>query len=430
MSKSEKGPAAPADPSSPAPDPDARELQRVGDRVAIYRDPCKSRFWYVQYNLHGRQHRHSLKTTKKKSALDLARKKDAQLILGQAAPPDAKPITVAEAGRQNLEACRAKGLAPASLVGYRAKVAVLTAFCDRRHVRYLKDVTATILEAYQTALQTSGVVPPGPPRAGKRGSPFKSVGNRPRTVRDKMKIARQLIKWALKRRLLTVDPASGYDLPPAVKGQAYCWTAAELQAVLRHAPEGMGDLFDFLRLTGLRVNELCWLTKDDVVNDLPHVKIRAKHCLSSGKSWKPKHGHERIVPLVPEALAIARRAAAASPGLWLFHAPDTCGDQMGRWQKGRVWKAVKAAMKAGGVAAGSPHTFRHVFCSFLAKKNVPPHEIMKVMGHNTMAVALQYCHTGTKELVDAISGVGLGEMLDTTGKGCESSGGGAEPAEI
>lgn len=175
----------------------------------------------------------------------------------------------------------------------------------------------------------------------------------------------------------------------------------------------MRDLFDFLRLTGLRADELCWLTENDLDVARPQVKVRAKACpLGSGRAWRPKHGNERVVPLCPEALAIAARASSASASPWLFHAPGTQGDQPGRWRKNRLWSAVKAAMRAGGVARGTTHTFRHAFCSFLARRGgVSPFAIMKVMGHDSLEIVLQYCHTTEQDLLDAIAAVPFGEML-------------------
>src|SRR5437899_1197164 len=72
--------------SVPPPDIAAgHERIPVGDRVTIFRTPASPR-WYAQFSLEGRQYRHSLKTTSKKRALELAKKKDAQLVLGQAEP--------------------------------------------------------------------------------------------------------------------------------------------------------------------------------------------------------------------------------------------------------------------------------------------------------------------------------------------------------
>jgi site-specific recombinase XerD len=380
----------------------------AGDRVTIFRTAASPN-WYMQYNLGGRQFKPSLKTTSKKRALQLAGKKDAQLVLGQAEPPAAAPITVTKAKDQYLATLAARGKSAKTRVGYRSKLDVFDAYCTAHGVRSLDRVTATFLEQYQQRLAEKGFVPPGPARS--KRSPFKDRANRPRTVRDKMKIVRQLINWARKRGLLKADPAAGYELPPAVKQQAYCWTAAELARILGHAPEAVADLFHFLRLTGLRADEFCWLLKDDLVADPPHVKIRAKTCPQTGTPWRAKHGNERVVPLCPRALAIARAAVAASPGPWLFHAPDTHGRQPGPRQPSRLWRALKATMKLAGVKRGTTHTFRHVFCSFLVNRNVPAFQIMKVMGHDSLDIVLAYCHTTEDELIRTVTQVPFDQML-------------------
>jgi len=141
------------------------------------------------------------------------------------------------------------------------------------------------------------------------------------------------------------------------------------------------------------------------------VKIRVKVCPQTGQVWKPKHGNERIVPLCPQALQIAQRAAATSTGPWLFFAPETFGKQIGHWRPGRIWKILKAAMKSAGVARGTTHTFRHVFCSFLANQGVSPYRIMKIMGHDSLDIVLLYCHATEEELILAMNQVRFDAML-------------------
>src|SRR5436190_11583274 len=79
-----------------------RERVPVGSRVKIYRDRAVSPNWNIQYNLDGAQVRRSLGTSKKEEALRVARRKDAQLVLGQAGQPAPKPVTVAAAVEQYL----------------------------------------------------------------------------------------------------------------------------------------------------------------------------------------------------------------------------------------------------------------------------------------------------------------------------------------
>ena len=64
------------------------------------------------------------------------------------------------------------------------------------------------------------------------------------------------------------------------------------------------------------------------------------------------------------------REMAASGGLVSYGANSTAlNRQFGIY----VWKILKGAMKAAGVARGTTRTFRHVFCSFLANQGVSPY---------------------------------------------------------
>jgi site-specific recombinase XerD len=385
------------------------ERVAVGERVTMFRTP-KSRKWYMQYQLNGKQYRPSLKVESKKKALALAQKKEAELLLGVARPPTVAAPVIASVVKTYLASLRDRGRSVATLHVYERYLRQFQAYCDDRGVRRLTDLSTDLLEGYQRRLAEQGY----PVRDGEGDSAFPDRPNKPRTVRSKMKTIRQVIRFALKRQSITADPAPGYYLPAAVKAQAYCWTGAELKAIFDHLDPDVAVLFHFLRMTGLRSNELCWLTKADLDVDHAHVKVRAKTCPQTGTRWSPKHGNERSVPLSREALAIARKAAEASPGPWLFYAPGTGRKRPGHWHLARVWRVLKAAMRSAGVTKGTVHTFRHVFCSFLANNRasgITPFQVMRVMGHSSMDIVLQYFHVSDKEMADAMGSLSFAAML-------------------
>jgi len=204
-------------------------------------------------------------------------------------------------------------------------------FCDEEGIHRLEHVTAERLEAFEDRLRKTGSPKfreyplkhrPGQKRI--RSGPLK-----PQTLRHKLNSVRQMIKWALKRNLLTNDPSPGYRLPPKSKLRPVPFNACELKAILDNAEAPFKDIFDFFRLTGLRNEELCWLMKSDV--DVAHklIHIREKVCPFTNASWRPKHGNARIVPLCQQAFEIATRLLQSSPGPWLFYAPSTQSKQPG-----------------------------------------------------------------------------------------------------
>ena len=65
--------------------------ERVGDRVSIFRVDGSPN-WYINFSDGKRQRRYSLRTKSKKRALELAKKKDAQLVLGISETPANRDI--------------------------------------------------------------------------------------------------------------------------------------------------------------------------------------------------------------------------------------------------------------------------------------------------------------------------------------------------
>jgi site-specific recombinase XerD len=382
------------------------QRERVGDRVTIYK-VAGSPNWYLNYSDGNAPFRRSLGTSSKKRAIALARKKDAELVLGIAEQPAKREIGIQEATDEYLKSLELRGRGPGTLDNYRRDLKQFAAFAKSVSVVRLASVTAELLERYQDRLQTTGLR--GIVRQQKLGR--RLVPNLPKTVRNKLKTLRQLLKWALRRKLLREDPGSGYQLPPEPKGKAYIWTPQEHTLIRKSAEQPWLDIFDFLAMTGLRSDELCWLLKDDVcLGSHPHLFVRAKKCPQTGMLWHPKHSRNRVVPLCPNAADIARRAYSTSPGPWLFWASGSRGPQVGHCKRDAVWRALRRTLQKAEVNRGTVHTFRHVFCSFAANHNVPPFQVMTILGHGSLEIVLRYYHLGQDELLHSLDGLPFGQM--------------------
>ncbi len=374
------------------------DRERVGDRVTISKT-SGSPNWYINFSDGKQQFRRSLRTKSKKRALELAKKKDAQLVLGIAGKPGRREINIADASDQYLTSRELAGRGPGTLDNYKRDLTQFAAYAKSRDVVRLAEVDAQLLEAYHTQLKTKGMK--GiirQPKLGRRIGP-----NATKTIRNKLKTVRQLLKWAVRRRLLREDPGSGFQLPPEPEGKAYCWSPEEHTLIRKNAEQPWLDIFDFLSMTGLRSDEFCWLLKEDhCLEGRPHLLIRAKSCPQTGKMWHPKHRRERVVPLCLAAAEIARRVHAASPGPWLFWTPKSHGPQQGHYQPGVVWRALRRILQRAGIRRGTVHTFRHWFCSIAANNNVPPFQMMAILGHGSLEILLRYYHVGRDELLTSL----------------------------
>lgn len=294
-----------------------------------------------------------------------------------------------------------------TLQSYRRYLNQFLKFANANGVFRLNHVTAGLLESFQEALK-SDPTPKSPETT--RGGRFKR--NTARTIRDKLKTVRQLIRWALHRKMLSSDPTVGYRLPSKPKAEAYCWTPEEFRRLRACFEEEWRDVFDFFALTGVRHGEFCWFLRDDVIlAPRPYLHVRPKECPQTGMRWRPKHNRERIIPLCPEAVQIARRALEFSPGPWLFWSPNARSRQTGHYLSGPIIRALNRAKKKAGIGKGTVHTFRHWFCSFAANNGVPPTKLMRILGHESLEITLRYYHLAEGELLDTLNGLPFEQLL-------------------
>lgn len=382
------------------------ERQRVGDHVVLFRTSSSPR-WYLQFNQDGRQYKLSLKTTNKKNALVLAKSKEAELTLGVAKPPTKRAPTIAEAAQSYVDSLRGRRRDEKTLSSYRTSLDGFVQYAMTKGITRLTHITAELLEEHQRDLQKVEDASQAADKTSER--PRKA--NAPNTARRKLRVVRQLLKWAVKRRIVSEDPAPGYQLPPEIKPKIKLFTADELHRIITEAEPPYKEIFNFLRVTGLRSEEFSWLTKADVDTAFRFIRIRAKACPFTDATWRPKHGNERIVPLDATGAAIARRLLETSPGPWLFYNDYAYGRQRGRYSPGTVRRALKLLLARLGIKHGTVHVCRHGYCSFLANRKVSPFKVMKYMGHSSLDIVLTYYDVSEDELLTGLDGVDFNKML-------------------
>jgi integrase len=143
--------------------------------------------------------------------------------------------------------------------------------------------------------------------------------------------------------------------------------------------------------SGIRREELCWLTWDDV--DLksarPVLRIRAKTI--NGESWMPKTKRDRVVPISIALLAFLRAVPRAHP-IWVFPSPN-----------GHRWNPDNLTHRFVGILRGKglPWTLldlRHTFGSQLAMKGLSDLKIAQLMGNSPEIARRHYIHLRSEEM--------------------------------
>lgn len=241
-----------ADPD-PGPEP-------VGGRVRIFR---RGRVWYANFQHRGRQHRESLHTHSKKEARLRAARMDADLDAGRWAA--AKPAaTVAAAVAAYLDHLAADGRAAGTLAKYKQVLARVAALAADRRAATLSDLDHGFVDAYVRHRVDAGAAD--------------------KTRFTEVVIVRQMVKFAVSRRLVPADPLAGLRVRKPRPTPQPCWTRDQVLAVLAASPPAVRPALTVLAETGLRVGELIWPTWADVDRPANVLHVRPK------AGWRPKTG--------------------------------------------------------------------------------------------------------------------------------------------
>jgi integrase len=213
------------------------------------------------------------------------------------------------------------------------------------------------------------------------------AGAQPKTVYGETIFLRQLVKFALSRKMVDADPMAGFSLKKPKPTRQPCWTAEEVARILAVAPPDVRPALTVLAETGMRFGELQWLTWEDVElrGNEGALHVRPKD------GWRPKTGDQRTIPLSPAAQAVLR----SLPRTWRWVVtmpPSAVCPAAGRpWTERRLLAALKAVLEPLGLA-GKLHTFRHYFISNALLNQTPEAMVRKWVGHVDAKVMELYTH--------------------------------------
>jgi site-specific recombinase XerD len=145
--------------------------------------------------------------------------------------------------------------------------------------------------------------------------------------------------------------------------------------------------------TGLRREELCSLRIDDVQPSQRTIRIRAE---------TTKSGRERLVPFSADLMRLYgpylahRRALSPEPGpLFLSES------NRNRTQPITIWTwtdVVERIARRANVPQFTPHTFRHLCLTDLARSGWRIQDIATFAGHRNTSTTLLYIHLGSGDL--------------------------------
>ncbi len=269
-----------------------------------------------------------------------------------------------------------KGLAENTMAAYGRDLAKFAAFAEKRRkgLRHLTrdDVVDFLASLYAQKLDS-------------------------RSVARHLVTVRNFFRYALRERLVKVDPTVNLESPKVWKKLPSFLSHEEVEALLAQ-PDGKTTLglrdkamLDLLYSTGLRVSELVSLAVGDLQQEMGCLRCR-------GKGDK-----ERLVPVGKMALAAAQsylrearpklleRAAKSGAGRglpWLF-----LNHRGGKLSRVGFWKILTGYGRRAGLRAKlTPHKLRHSFATHLLERGADLRSVQLMLGHADISTTQIYTH--------------------------------------
>jgi integrase/recombinase XerD len=301
-----------------------------------------------------------------------------------------------------LEWMRTHHAAAASVATRRQDLEGFVVWCEARDVVVMREVTRELVERYQRHLY-----------ATRKGD------GKPLAVRSQARrlgAVRCLGRWAVRVGAATDNPAAEIEAPRCRRGlPATMLTRATAEAVLgmpaAETAKGLRDraALEVLYSTGIRRAELINLTPNDI--DVERGMLLVREGKGGTDRWVAIG--ERALWWVDRYLLDGRPAllnGRTSPALFVTQ-------YGGPFARDSLSNLVRKFLRAGGVAAGCCHLFRHGCATHMLEGGADIRVIQEQLGHRSLATTQIYTRVSNRNLKEVHSRCHPAAKLTTRDEG-------------
>ena len=234
----------------------------------------------------------------------------------------------------------------------------------------------------------------------------------PSTQRHRARHLRSFFRWAQEEGYLEHDPVRDIKLPKVQKKVADFLTPSKLEQLFRaieadvkikkDARQVVDDevlwLKDVITLavnTGLRRGELVNLRWQDIDFESGFLTVR------NSEDFQTKSGHERSIPIAPEALKVLARLDSERKDD--LDGPVLQGKGGGPLNAEYASKRFKYYVRLARLPETIHfHSLRHTCASWLVMRGVPLRIVQAILGHSDISVTQRYAHLAPDVMKKAI----------------------------
>jgi integrase/recombinase XerD len=239
------------------------------------------------------------------------------------------------------------------------------------HRKFVEAITRADVDDYKTR------------RSTEKSEQHKTRIITPRTINFEVAVLRTLYYFLINERGLKIEnPCARFkplkDARAKAKRRPPTYPQAEIDKLFTKCDPFEHAVFATLLLTGLREQELCFLTWRDA--DIKNAK-NASLSVTGKEGFSPKDYEERTIPIPDELVHILAKLPRRRE--WVFPSPR--GGRMTH-----LLRRLKEIAEAAKVPNATLHKFRHTYATRLLESGCDIVTVQKLMGHSDIETTRQY----------------------------------------
>lgn len=339
----------------------------------------KSKIWWVQYYVNGKQFSEGAKTADHAEALKYLKRREGEAAKGVPIIKGQQTIRFSELAQDLINDQKANGAKAIGDTQMRLRLHILPAFGKMK----ASNIDPVAIRAYIAQRQSE------------------EAANA--SINRELAAIRRAFNLALDAGRISHKPHIQMLKEGSPRKGFFEWE--QFLSVQSHLPEHLKEIAEFAYITGWRRNEVVSLQWQQVDFNGRTVRL-----------FDSKNGEGRVFPFTPELEAVLRKQWEGSENLkhtrgvispWVFTSPigkepdPRDGDRIGEFKKS--WKT---ACKKAGVPVRIFHDFRRTAVRNLERAGVPRSVAMKLTGHKTESIYRRYDIVSEGDLLLAAARLG------------------------
>jgi integrase/recombinase XerD len=255
-----------------------------------------------------------------------------------------------------------KNLNPETTRKYKLIFRQLTEFADDRGWRYVNQLDLDELTAFRSRWKDA-----------------------PLSASKKLERLRSVLKFALRRKWITENPALELDPPKIKPTPTLPFTTDEMQRILKAATDPRVHTFILvMRHSGLRISDTTTLATES----LKGHRLRL---------YQTKTGEHVYVPLPQDVAAALRSLPRKNPAYFFWTGNGKPISAVSIW-----WRCLKGVFKKANVSKGRSHRFRDTFAVALLEAGVSLESVSMLLGHQSVRITEKHYAPWVKTRQDAL----------------------------